>query len=92
LTQNFNDPNAQCSQDDVTNFMTTVTQFMDNTDWVAAYFAFGMCMISQLFVFCWLLTSTSGVMRDMQGVNDLDRLMNDDGTPTSLGTQYINGS
>lgn len=33
-----------------------------------------------------------GFMRDMQGVNDLNRLMNDDGTPTALGAMIINNT
>jgi len=32
-----------------------------------------------------------GVMKEMQGVNTLDQLMNSAGKPTALGEQYING-
>jgi len=39
--QNFGG-GAQCSADQVTNFMNTVTKFMDNTSWVQQYFAFGV--------------------------------------------------
>jgi len=31
-------------------------------------------------------------MRDMQGVNDLNRLMNQDGSPTALGSFFIYSS
>lgn len=31
-------------------------------------------------------------MKDMQGVNDLNRLMNQDGTPTALGSMIINNA
>ncbi|OCB84466.1 hypothetical protein A7U60_g8452 [Sanghuangporus baumii] len=34
--------------------------------------------------------SPFGFMKDMQGVNELDRLMQDDGTPTALGSAIIN--
>ncbi|KAJ3476957.1 hypothetical protein NLI96_g10796 [Meripilus lineatus] len=33
-----------------------------------------------------------GFMRDMQGVNDANRLMNDNGTPTDLGRMIINNA
>jgi hypothetical protein len=33
---------AQCSKDQVWNFMTTVKNFMDGTSWIAHYFAFGV--------------------------------------------------
>lgn len=33
-----------------------------------------------------------GFMKDMQGVNDLNRLMNQDGTPTALGSMIINNA
>jgi len=39
--QNFSG-GAQCSADQVSNFMNTVTSFMDNTSWVQHYFAFGV--------------------------------------------------
>ncbi|KIK08407.1 glycoside hydrolase family 128 protein [Laccaria amethystina LaAM-08-1] len=39
--QNFGG-GAQCSDSDVTNFMDTVTGFMDSTSWVKKYFAFGL--------------------------------------------------
>jgi hypothetical protein len=39
--QNFSG-GAQCSSDQVWNFMKTVKDFMDNTPWVAKYFAFGV--------------------------------------------------
>jgi hypothetical protein len=67
--QNFNG-GAQCTGDEITAFMTTVTQYMDGQSWVVGYAAFG-------------------VMVDMQGVNQLDSLMNSDGTPTALGELYV---
>jgi len=39
--QNFSG-GAQCSESQVNNFMDTVTAFMDKTDWVQKYFAFGV--------------------------------------------------
>ncbi|RPD61865.1 glycoside hydrolase [Lentinus tigrinus ALCF2SS1-7] len=39
--QNFNDANAQCSQQDVVDFMNATQEFMDNTDWVERYAWFG---------------------------------------------------
>jgi hypothetical protein len=36
------DGGAQCSQSDANNFMTTVTAWMDSTDYVERYFAFGL--------------------------------------------------
>jgi hypothetical protein len=39
--QNFSG-GAQCTSDEVWNFMTTVKNFMDSTSWVGKYFAFGV--------------------------------------------------
>ncbi|KAI0773870.1 glycosyl hydrolase catalytic core-domain-containing protein [Fomes fomentarius] len=39
--QNFNDANAQCSQQDVVNFMNATQEFMDNTEWLERYAWFG---------------------------------------------------
>ncbi|KAF9008876.1 glycosyl hydrolase catalytic core-domain-containing protein [Cyathus striatus] len=39
--QNFSG-GAQCTSDQVWNFMQTVKDFMDNTSWVGKYFAFGV--------------------------------------------------
>ena len=39
--QNFNDFNAQCSQQDVIDFMNATQEFMDNTDWLERYAWFG---------------------------------------------------
>ncbi|KAG5648664.1 hypothetical protein DXG03_000010 [Asterophora parasitica] len=39
--QNFSGSGAQCSRDQVFGFMSKVKNFMDNTSWVAHYFAFG---------------------------------------------------
>jgi hypothetical protein len=69
--QNFNG-GAQCSEDQVHNFMSTITAYMDSADWVPAYFAFG-------------------IMKDMQGVNTLNQLMNNNGEPTALGSMYLKG-
>jgi hypothetical protein len=69
--QNYNH-GAQCSESEVYNFMSTVTNYMDNADWVPMYFAFG-------------------VMKDMQGVNTLNQLMDNNGQPTNLGKKYIYG-
>ncbi|THH17619.1 hypothetical protein EW146_g3219 [Bondarzewia mesenterica] len=68
--QNFNG-GAQCTQDEIFSFMATVNGWMDGTDYVKAYFPFG-------------------VMRDMSGVNVLDGLMTNSGTPTDLGYLFIN--
>jgi len=40
--QNFNDANAQCSAQEVDDFMTTAIDFMESTSWITAYFAFGV--------------------------------------------------
>lgn len=87
LLQNFSG-GAQCTEDGVWSFMETTKTWMEETDWIAAYFAFGEI----LSVVCLLHQSNflKGVMIDMSGVNDLDRLMADDGTPTDLGYYYIN--
>lgn len=68
--QNFNG-GAQCTDDQVWAFMEATKSWMEETEWIAAYFAFG-------------------VMTDMSGVNDLDRLMESTGLPTDLGYYYIN--
>jgi hypothetical protein len=34
----------QCGQQEVTDFMRKVTGFMDGTDYVQQYFAFGKCI------------------------------------------------
>ena len=39
--QNYNDVNAQCSQDDVYSFMNETQSFMDRTEWVERYAWFG---------------------------------------------------
>ncbi|RDB22777.1 Alkali-sensitive linkage protein 1 [Hypsizygus marmoreus] len=39
--QNFSGSGKQCGKDDVFNWMNTLKNFMDNTSWVAHYFAFG---------------------------------------------------
>ncbi|KIY72163.1 glycoside hydrolase family 128 protein [Cylindrobasidium torrendii FP15055 ss-10] len=38
--QNFNG-GAQCSDDEISNFNTKTTQWMDSTDWILKYMAFG---------------------------------------------------
>jgi hypothetical protein len=72
--QNMNG-GPQCSDEYIDQFMSTVTTYMNNADWVANYFAFGL-------------------MTDVQstGVNSADQLMNDNGQPNALGSQYINGN
>lgn len=39
--QNFNDPNAQCSQDDVILFLNVTQTFMDSSEFVERYAWFG---------------------------------------------------
>jgi len=39
--QNFG-KGPQCSESEVKNFMTTVVNFMEETDWIPMYFAFGV--------------------------------------------------
>ena len=39
--QNFNNPNAQCSRQDVVDFMNATQAFMDQTDWIERYAWFG---------------------------------------------------
>jgi O-glycosyl hydrolase len=67
--QNFRG-GKQCTYDETVKFMATVTEWMDNTEWMVAYFAFG-------------------AMKDMQGVNKANQLMDSSGKPTALGKQYI---
>jgi len=40
-SQNFVDAHAQCSQQDVINFMNATQSFMDGTEWVERYSWFG---------------------------------------------------
>ena len=80
---------AQCSKDDIFSFMSTVNSWMDSTDYVLAYFPFGK--LTQIFeTLRFILIVFAGVMGDMQGVNDLDRLMTSSGSPTDLGFLFIN--
>jgi hypothetical protein len=44
--QNYNG-GPQCTQDQVNNFMSTVTSWMNSTPWVEAYFAFGVMLDMQ---------------------------------------------
>lgn len=67
--QNFNG-GAQCSYDEIQQFMSKAVNFMESTDWVQQY--------------CWF-----GAMHDMVNVNYLNQLMSSDGSPTSLGWQYL---
>ncbi|KAL5508363.1 hypothetical protein ACEPAH_5982 [Sanghuangporus vaninii] len=73
--QNFNTANEnngqQCSESQVWEFYKTIANFVESTDYVVSWSAFGF-------------------MKNMQGVNDLDRLMQDDGSPTALGSSIIN--
>lgn len=44
LLQDFSKgPDEQASEQQVWAFMTSVTQWMDETDWIVKYFAYGMC-------------------------------------------------
>lgn len=42
LLQNYNNPNEQCSSQDIVNFMNATQQFMDSTNWVERYAWFGV--------------------------------------------------
>lgn len=61
---------------------------MEAADWVPMYFAFGMYFHTVAIILL-NLTIASGVMKDMQGVNTLNQLMNSAGQPTDLGKMYI---
>ncbi|KAI0824605.1 glycosyl hydrolase catalytic core-domain-containing protein [Trametes gibbosa] len=39
--QNFNQPDQQCSLQDIVNFMNATQKFMDDTDWIERYAWFG---------------------------------------------------
>jgi hypothetical protein len=61
---------------------------MESTDWVTTYMPFGkryLCHPDQL-----VLTVSVGFMKDMQGVNTLNQLMDNAGQPTALGQKYLN--
>jgi hypothetical protein len=45
--QDFNN-GPQCSQSEVFAFMTTVTKWMDDTDWIAHYFAYGVMPAAEI--------------------------------------------
>ena len=52
-----------------------------------------LCLVRYVFItfseFQLDLTSLAGEMTDMSGVNQLDSLMNSDGTPNDLGKWYL---
>ena len=41
ILQNYNNPQEQCSQQDVINFLNVTQSFMDKTNWVERYAWFG---------------------------------------------------
>ena len=96
--QNFNG-GAQCSQQDIWDFVTQATAWMDGTPWIEMYAPFGVFRLFHLTCsYTHVALTCSGFMRDMQGVNQLDQLMkahpgqSDDGYPTDLGYFFINQS
>lgn len=70
---NFVDRDAQCSEEDVVQFMNKTQSFMDTSDFVERYAWFG-------------------AMKDMQGVDQDNALMDNKGVINSLGRQYINAT
>jgi hypothetical protein len=69
-------------------FFAKVTAFMEETDWVQAYFAFGCSLLHRLLSFADVLFI--GVLPDMSGVNPANQLMGSNGKPTALGQKYLN--
>jgi Glycosyl hydrolase catalytic core len=91
--QNFIGP-SQCSEGDVWNFVKQATAWMDETPWIQGYAPFGAFAYFDLFL-SYILTRARmpGFMRgDLHGVSELNRLMNPDGSPTTLGSFFVNSS
>src|SRR5690606_20973542 len=66
-------PSAQCTSEQVAEFLERTQGFMDETEWVEKYAWFG-------------------AMRDLQGVDENNALMDGDGEISALGRQYVNAS
>ena len=87
--QNFNG-GSQCDAGKIWWFMTQATLWMNNTEWIERYCAFGLS-----FLFCLPLVLEAnlfaiGTMKDMVDVNPLNRLMDPNSdAPNALGKLYL---
>lgn len=86
--QNFSG-GAQCTWDQVFDFMRKVTAFMDGASFVQEYFAFGECLCIWYVFFLSFSRNPVGAMHDMFNVNPDNQLLGGDGKPTDLGRLYI---
>lgn len=91
--QNFGDRSrGQCDQGEVWGFMDKTTKWMKSQGWVEAYFFFGEPCVFVVSSTARLTLPAIGLFKDMYNVNVLNRMVDNNGLPNSLGKYYISGS
>jgi len=73
--EDFSGANKQSSAGQVSDFLTQTQSFLEGADFVVAYF--------------WFAPMTRAEIQGI-GVSPDNALMNDDGSPSTLGTKYLN--
>ena len=81
----------QCNEGQIQNFYKVAIDYLEKTDYVVSYFAFGEYLTAFRDPETSLLNEIStGTLPGTGNVNPLNHMMGPDGKPNALGRKYIN--